>query len=111
VKFLPAIALLVAATLASSAFAAAPAKVVGNVKNGKKLFKAHGCGSCHMMAAANAYESSGVGIDLDQSRKTYAQIVTQITKGGHGMTGYKKVLKPTQIQDLAAFVYTTSHPK
>ncbi|HEY4346171.1 MAG TPA: cytochrome c [Gaiellaceae bacterium] len=108
-----AVALLVTTALvvsvAASAVAATPAKVVGNVKNGRKLFRAHSCGSCHLMAAANELEGNGEGADLDTTRKTYAQIVTQITKGGHGMTGYHGVLTTVQIQDLAAFVYTTSH--
>jgi mono/diheme cytochrome c family protein len=84
-------------------------KLVGNTKTGKKLFIAQQCGSCHLMGAANQMDGSGVGPDLDHVTKTYAQIVTQITKGGHGMTGYGKVLTTAQIQDLAAFIYTTSH--
>jgi mono/diheme cytochrome c family protein len=102
---------VVAATLVvcSSALAATPPKVVGNVKIGKSLFKAHQCSSCHNLAAANAFNSSGTGPDLDHSRKTYAQMITQITKGGKGMTGYGKVLTTAQIQDLAAFVYLSAH--
>ena len=102
---------LTAAIVASSAVAATPTKVVGDVKNGKKWFVAQQCGSCHMMAAAGAMDGSGVGSDLDISGKTYAQMITQITKGGHGMTGYAHVLTTAQIQDLAAFIYTTSHRK
>ena len=103
--------LLAAATLVSSAVAATPTKIVGNVKNGKRWFVAQQCGACHMMAAAGAMDGSGVGSDLDISTKTYAQMITQITKGGHGMTGYAHVLTTSQIQDLAAFIYTTSHHK
>ena len=83
--------------------------IAGNAKTGKKLFIAQQCGSCHLMGAANQMDGSGEGPDLDHVTKTYPQIVTQITKGGHGMTGYAKVLTPAQIQDLAAFIYTTSH--
>ena len=113
-KTLTVVALLAAAaaaTLVSSAVAATPTKIVGNVKNGKRWFVAQQCGSCHMMAAAGAMDGSGVGSDLDISTKTYAQMITQITKGGHGMTGYAHVLTTSQIQDLAAFIYTTSHHK
>ena len=104
-------AVLAAAALATfaSATTPAPTKVVGNVKVGRSLFIAHDCGACHMMAAANAMSPSGIGPDLDASKKTYAQMITQITKGGQGMTPYAHVLTPAQIQDLAAFVYTTSH--
>jgi mono/diheme cytochrome c family protein len=105
-------AVFAAAALASlaSATTPAPTKVVGNVKVGRSLFIAHDCGSCHLLAAANAMSPSGIGADLDTSKKTYAQMITQITNGGHGMTGYKHVLTVAQIQDLAAFVYKSSHP-
>ncbi len=109
-------AALLAAVLAAAAFATfasattpAPTKVVGNVKVGRSLFIVHDCGACHMMAAANAMSPSGIGPDLDASKKTYAQMITQITNGGHGMTGYKHVLTAVQIQNLAAFVFKNSH--
>jgi mono/diheme cytochrome c family protein len=110
IKIRTAALFLTAAIVASSAVAATP-KVVGNAKNGKKWFTAQQCGACHLMAAAGALNGSGIGSDLDQSRKTYAQLITQITKGGHGMTGYAHVLTSSQIQDLAAFIYTVSHRK
>jgi mono/diheme cytochrome c family protein len=102
-------AVLLAATLTSGALAATPTAVVGNVKTGKSLFKLHDCGSCHLMAAANALDGSGAGPDLDTTRKTYAQLVANITNGGKHMTGYKKVLTTVQIQDLAAFIYKEAH--
>jgi mono/diheme cytochrome c family protein len=102
-------ALLLALAGVSLASAATPTKVVGNPKNGKKLFIAHDCGSCHIMAAANQFNGSGAGPDLDTTKKTYAQIVANITNGGRGMTGYKHSLTTSQIADLAAFVYTTAH--
>ena len=63
------------------------------------------------MAAAGEMDGSGVGPDLDHITKTYAQIVTQITAGGRGMTPYKAVFTTAQIQDVAAFIWQTSHPK
>ncbi len=109
-------AALLAAVLAAAAFAAfasattpAPAKVVGNTKVGRSLFIAHQCGSCHLLATANALNPSGIGPDLDLSKRTYAGMITQITNGGNGMTGYKRVLTVAQIQDLAAFVFKSSH--
>lgn len=83
----------------------------GNASMGKRLFELQQCGTCHLMAAANALDGDGAGPDLDHVTKTYAQIVTQITDGGHGMTPYKGVLTTAQIDDLANFIYTTSHPK
>jgi mono/diheme cytochrome c family protein len=101
--------LLIATFAVALAAAGASAALPGNPKVGKALFEAHGCGSCHNLAAANAYSSSGAGPDLDHTRKTYNQIVLQVTNGGKGMTPYKGVLTPTQIQSVAAFVYLSAH--
>ena len=46
-------ALLAALVLAGAAAATTPPPKYGNAKNGHKLFIAHDCGACHMMAAAN----------------------------------------------------------
>ena len=59
--------------------------------------------------AAHALSPSGIGPDLDYTRKSYAAIVANITRGGKGMTGYKKTLTTTQILDLATFVYKSAH--
>jgi mono/diheme cytochrome c family protein len=105
-----AVLLALASFACASAFATTPKpKIAGNAKTGRKIFIAQQCGSCHLMGAANQMDGSGEGPDLDHVTKTYAQIVTQITKGGRGMTGYGKVLTTAQIEDLAAFIYTTSH--
>jgi len=101
--------LLVAAVVAAGATAASAPPRMGNAKNGRKLFIQHDCGACHMLAAANAMSPSGVGPDLDTTRKTYAAIVANVTNGGKGMTGYKKTLTTTQIADVATFVYKSAH--
>jgi hypothetical protein len=62
-----------------------------------------------MLAAAGVVEASGEGPDLDVSKKTYTQMINQITKGGGNMTAYGKLLTKTQIQDLAAFIYKSAH--
>jgi len=100
--------LLAAFMLAGAAAATTPPPKFGNAKNGRKLFVAHDCGACHLMAAANALSPSGIGPDLDTSTKSYTAIVANITKGGKGMTGYRNTLTTTQILDLATFVYKTS---
>jgi mono/diheme cytochrome c family protein len=101
--------LLAAAILAGAAAATTPAPKLGNAKNGRKLFIQHDCGACHLLAAANAMSPSGIGPDLDTTTKTYAAIILNITKGGKGMTGYKKTLTTTQIADVATFVYKSAH--
>jgi mono/diheme cytochrome c family protein len=107
-KALPA-ALLAAAMVAGAAAATTPPPKLGNAKNGRRLFIGHDCGSCHMLAAANAMSPSGIGPDLDTTRKSYAVIVANITKGGKGMTGYGKTLTPSQIADVATFVFKSAH--
>ena len=102
-------ALLVAFMLAGAAAATAPPPPkFGNAKNGRKLFIVHDCGACHLMAAANALSPSGIGPDLDTTKKTYTAIVKNVTYGGRGMTGYKKTLTTAQILDLSTFVYKTA---
>ena len=82
----------------------------GNYKNGKQaLHRARLRARATCMATANAMSPSGIGPDLDTTRKSYTAIVTNITKGGKGMTGYKKTLTTTQILDLATFVYKSAH--
>jgi mono/diheme cytochrome c family protein len=107
-RALPA-ALLAAAVVSAGASAAAPPPEMGNAKNGKKLFIAHDCGACHLLNAAHALSPSGIGPDLDSTRKSYKAIVANITNGGKGMTGYRKTLTASQILDLATFVYKSAH--
>ena len=102
-------ALLAAAVVAGAATATTTPPKLGNAKNGRKLFIQHDCGSCHMLAAANAMSPSGIGPDLDTTKKSFALIVANITKGGKGMTGYGKTLTATQIADIATFVYKSAH--
>ncbi len=107
-KALPA-AFLAAAVVAGAAAATTTPPKLGNAKNGRKLFIQHSCGSCHMLAAANAMSPSGIGPDLDTTKKSYALIVANVTKGGKGMTGYGKTLTTSEIADIATFVYKSAH--
>lgn len=82
-------------------------KVVGNVAAGKKVFKTAGCASCHTLKAA---KSTGlIGPNLDKLKPAYAAIVKQVTHGGGAMPSFKGRLSKKQIQDVAAFVYTSTH--
>ena len=107
-----AVAVVVAALVGVGAAGAAAPKVVGNPANGKKVFISTGCGVCHTLKATKA-----VGVlskNLDKTKPAYAKIVSSVTNGMKGkigiMTAYKNVLSKTQIQDVAAFVYTSTHP-
>jgi mono/diheme cytochrome c family protein len=89
----------------------------GNTAAGKSLFTSSGCGACHVLAAAGS--KGKIGPDLDAVTLTETQIVSQITNGGRKfltptlkkqypftMTPYKGRLSTTQIQTLAAYVFT-----
>jgi mono/diheme cytochrome c family protein len=85
----------------------AEAKVIGNVAAGKKVFTSVGCAGCHTLKAAKA--TGMVGPNLDKLKPPYAKIVKQVTNGGGGMPAFKGRLSKKQIQNVAAFVYTSTH--
>jgi len=107
------IAIVCLGVAATSAFASgtrashASGKVVGNVATGKKLFASSGCTGCHTLKAAGA--KGTVGPNLDKLKPAYAAIVKQVTNGGGGMPAFKGKLSTAKIQDVAAFVYTSTH--
>jgi mono/diheme cytochrome c family protein len=110
-----------AAALAhGSAGSAGSAKIVGNAKAGKPIFIST-CGVCHKLKAAKSVGT--IGPPLDKVKLTEAKLIKAITNGGASvmtkaqvakyathMTKYKGVLSTKQIQDVAAFVYVSTHP-
>jgi mono/diheme cytochrome c family protein len=85
-----------------------PGAAQGNAQAGKAVFESAGCSGCHTLKAAGA--TGTVGPDLDQLKPAYARIVLQVTNGGKIMPSFKGRLSPTQIHDVAAFVYASTHP-
>lgn len=83
------------------------APVQGDAAAGKQVFETAGCKGCHTLKAAGA--TGTVGPNLDQLKPAYARIVLQVTNGGKIMPSFKSSLSTTQIQDVAAFVYTSTH--
>ena len=94
------------------------AKVVGDPATGKGIFMAN-CSACHTLKAAGA--KGTIGPNLDKLALPEATIVKQVTVGGSAlmgaagkkyslqMPGYKKSLSAAQIQDVAAYVYVSTH--
>jgi mono/diheme cytochrome c family protein len=99
--------------------------VKGNPANGKAVFTANGCGSCHTFKAANA--TGKVGPDLDQLAsyaKKAGQPLDQFTSSAitsppptYVPPGFPKNVMPTtfgqtikaqQLADLVAFLTKTS---
>ena len=81
--------------------------IQGDPVAGKGVFMSAGCISCHTLKAANSHGT--IGPNLDQLKPPYARIVTQVENGGAIMPPFKGKLTSTQIHDVAAFVYTSTH--
>ena len=117
-----ALAALACAAPALAHPSAAP-KVVGNPKAGKTVFTTTGnCGACHTLKAAAAVGNIGPNLDKAAKLLTEATIVKAVTNGGATvmtkaaaakystmMVAYSSVLSKTQIQNVAAFVYVSTH--
>lgn len=109
-----------AAILAPWAFgySAAVPKVVGNAAAGKRIFvsSTFSCYMCHTLSAAGATGTRAP--NLDKVKPAYATIIKFVTNGRKqsaryptGMPTYGGPLGPLskqQIQDLAAFIYTST---
>lgn len=85
---------------------AAPA-TKGDPVAGKQVFDTAGCSGCHTLKAAGA--TGTVGPNLDQLKPAEQIVVHQVENGGGVMPAFKGQLSPTQIQNVAAFVYTSTH--
>ena len=79
----------------------------GDPTAGKAVFASAGCGGCHTLKAAGS--SGTVGPNLDQLKPPLDRIVVQVENGGGPMPAFKGQLTDKQIQDVAAFVYTSTH--
>jgi mono/diheme cytochrome c family protein len=100
-----------ATTTSPATTTAAPATTApaaqGDATAGKAVFASSGCGGCHTLKAAGS--TGTVGPNLDQLKPPLARIVTQVENGGGPMPAFKGTLSDKQIQDVAAFVYASTH--
>lgn len=78
----------------------------GDAAAGESIFASNGCGSCHMLAAADA--SGNVGPDLDESKPTAELIVDRVTNGKGSMPAFGEQLDPQQIADVAAYIVAST---
>jgi mono/diheme cytochrome c family protein len=96
-----------ATTTTGSTTTAAPATVKGDPVAGKAVFSSAGCSGCHTLKAANA--TGTVGPNLDTLKPPYDKIVHQVEVGGGPMPPFKGQLSQTKIDDVSAFVFTSTH--
>ncbi len=81
----------------------ATAPVSSNVAAGKQVFVTTGCGACHTMKAAGT--TGTIASSLDKSKSSLATIKTIVASGKSSMQAYSTLLSPTQIEDVAEFVF------
>jgi mono/diheme cytochrome c family protein len=74
----------------------------GDAENGKKIFAANGCGSCHTLADAGS--SGTVGPNLDEAKPDLQLAIDRVTNGSGAMPPFKDELSEQQIADVATYV-------
>jgi len=79
----------------------------GDAAAGEEVYASAGCGSCHVLAAAGS--SGTIGPNLDETKPALDLIVERVTNGASPMPAFKDTLTEQQIQDVAAFVFESTH--
>jgi cytochrome c6 len=74
---------------------------------GKQVFTLASCGGCHALKAVGS--TGEIGPNLDQMKPPFDRIVLQVEAGGGPMPAFKGQLSDQQIQDVAAFVFASTH--
>ena len=83
------------------------APLIGDPVAGAAVFQSAGCGSCHILKAAGS--TGQVGPDLDDVAPDQPTVVQQVTNGGEIMPAFSPQLSSTQINNVAAYVYVSTH--
>jgi mono/diheme cytochrome c family protein len=94
-------------TTTTTASTGATETLVGNPGNGATVFASAGCGGCHTLRAAGS--NGAVGPDLDQAKPGQDLVIQRVTNGINVMPAFGAQLSTTQIQDVAAYVYSSTH--
>lgn len=106
----------------AASFTSTTPKLIGNPIKGKVIFISN-CGTCHTLKQAGTLGNIGPNLNKLGPSLTEATIIKQINNGGSSlmskaaaakyttqMVGYKNVLKVSDINNAAAFVYVSTHP-
>jgi uncharacterized cupredoxin-like copper-binding protein/cytochrome c551/c552 len=86
-----------------------PEPLQGDPVAGKAVFLKNGCSSCHTLAAAGA--NGNIGPNLDLAKPTQELVRFYVTNGGGagGAVMPPFTLSATDLNNLAAFVYQSTH--
>jgi cytochrome c6 len=85
----------------------ASAALIGDPVAGAAVWTSAGCGSCHVMKAAGS--TGQVGPSLDDVKPDQPTVVQQVTNGGEIMPAFSPQYSATQINNVAAYVYKSTH--
>jgi cytochrome c6 len=94
-------------TGSSSTSSTALAALIGDPVAGAAVFASAGCGTCHILKAAGT--TGQVGPSLDDVKPDQPTVVQQVTAGGEIMPSFSPQLSATQINNVAAYVYKSTH--
>ncbi len=78
----------------------------GNAEEGKTIYAANGCGSCHTLEDAGS--TGEVGPNLDESKPDLALAIDRVTNGEGAMPPFKDELTEQQIADVSTYVVEAS---
>ncbi|HMJ03819.1 MAG TPA: cytochrome c [Conexibacter sp.] len=79
-----------------------PARTTAPAVDGAEVFASAGCGSCHVLAAADA---GGVtGPDLDDLQPSVEEVRSQVIDGGGGMPSFEGDLSTEEIDAVSTYV-------
>jgi mono/diheme cytochrome c family protein len=74
----------------------------GGGADGRSIFAANGCGSCHTLADAGT--TGTIGPNLDQSKPSVELAIDRVTNGSGQMPSFKEDLTEEQIRTVAEYV-------
>lgn len=78
----------------------------GNAEEGKQIYAANGCGSCH--ALEDAGSTGDIGPNLDESKPDLQLAIDRVTNGSGAMPPFKDELNEQQIVDVSTYVVEAS---
>src|SRR5262249_209319 len=79
----------------------------GNATAGKAVFASAGCASCHTLKAAGA--TGTVGPNLDDAKPPASLLADRVPNAQAPRPSFKGPPSAQQIQDVAAYVFQSTH--